>query len=161
MPYMEVLLLYLDKVFPTWVVICKANFSKAFHFTVCAGHIGFYFFLKSISIFSTNFKKLSYTYSVDCQWRLELIHTLLLSISIPIGYGLTQFKEYGLTQDVIGGPHCIYLMQLKDIWNHWDPCMWQKFKDMAMSLNYVLKFLSHIISSLTGLNIVVIGVKRR
>ena len=50
--YMEVLLLYLDKVFPTWVVICKANFSKAFHFTVCAGHIGFNFFLKEHFYFS-------------------------------------------------------------------------------------------------------------
>ena len=49
---MEVLLLYLDKVFPTWVVICKANFSKAFHFTVCAGHIGFHFFLKEHFYFS-------------------------------------------------------------------------------------------------------------
>ena len=39
-------------------------------------------------------------YSVDRQWRLELIHTLLLSPSIP------NIKGYGLTQDVINGPHC-------------------------------------------------------
>ena len=48
-------------------------------------------------------------YSVDRQWCLESIHTLLLSRSIPLD--LSRFIPFweegcGSTQDVIDGPHC-------------------------------------------------------
>ena len=48
---------------------------------------------------------------MDRQWRLESIHTLLLSWSIPLDLirSIPFWEEgCGSTQDVIDGPHCIY-----------------------------------------------------
>ena len=54
---------------------------------------------------------LSGWYSVDRQWCLESIHTLLLKrvwIDSNLRVWIDSIKGCGSTQDVIDGPHCTY-----------------------------------------------------